>query len=458
MTPMNILGTLWRTARFGLLAGAAAIAILTAIMLWWALAPREQLLFGSLEEAEAAEIVAALEEWKIPHTIGDGGASISVPEDMVYALRMRLVSSGIPKGGHVGFELFDDSDFGVTEFAQRVNYQRALQGEIERTIAALPGVETARVHLTIRRPGLFVGDQEASKASVALSMRAEQALTRQQVRGIRSLVSAAVEGLSVDRVTVLDSDGALLAGGESSLSQRGIIARDDEETEIEARIQRRLSDLIGHAVGNAEYSVSVDVVLNYDTVREVNERPLGRDSGHAVVARKRVNTAGTSDEYGSGPSNEEIEYANGTTREEIVRAPGAIQRLSVAAILPSSLSDQDVDRIQTLIAAAAGIDEARGDRIEVSRIGLDLDLRGSDRGEESLAIGPAGSRHDPGAADSGESWQQWQLAAMLLTVGLLIGGLGVLLLQRKPAKWLPAEREAALGKMRAWLADGSLSP
>jgi flagellar M-ring protein FliF len=454
MSPLKFFNTLGRSARIGLLMGVAIIALSMAGALWWAFSPREQLLFGGLKEADAAEIVAALEEWKIPHAIVDGGTGISVPDEMVYAVRMRLVSSGIPKGGHVGFELFDDSDFGVTEFAQRVNYQRALQGEIERTIAALPGVETARVHLSIRRPGLFVGDQEASKASVALSMRAGQSLARQQVRGIRSLVSAAVEGLSVDRVAVLDSNGALLAGGEPASSPRGVVARDDEETEMEARIHQRLSDLIGHALGSDTFSVSVDVVLNYDTVREINERPIGREPGNLVVARKRVNTQGATDDDGKGPSNEDIEYVNGSVREEIVRAPGAIQRLSVAAILPSSLSDQDVERMRTLIAAAAGIVEERGDRIEVSRIGPDDSARGLMVDEvPSIANRTA---NDPRSTTIDDEADGWLWAAMLLTLGLTVGGLGALLLQRKPEDLSPGEREAALAKLRAWLADGSV--
>ena len=106
----------------------------------------------------------------MPYRFTDGGTGIEVPADQVYDTRMKLVSAGVPSGGHVGFELFDHSDFGVTEFAQRVNYQRALQGELERSIAALPGVELVRVHLTIRRPGLFVGQDDSSKASVAITM------------------------------------------------------------------------------------------------------------------------------------------------------------------------------------------------------------------------------------------------------------------------------------------------
>ncbi|TXH77760.1 MAG: flagellar M-ring protein FliF [Lysobacteraceae bacterium] len=453
MNPLTLFNTLQRPAKLGLLVGGAVIALLTALALWWAFAPREQLLFGGLKQSDAAEIVSALDEWKAPYRIVEEGSGILVPEDMVYALRMRLVSAGVPKGGHVGFELFDDSDFGVTEFAQRVNYQRALQGEIERTIAALPGVEDARVHLSIRRPGLFLGDQEASKASVALTMGAGQSLSRAQVRGIRGLVSAAVEGLSVARVTVLDSDGALLAGGVSGGQNESL--HEDQESEIEARIQQRVIDLLGQVLEHGEFKVTVDAELNFDTVREISERPLGRESGGALVSRRRV-LAQSEDEASSGtPPGEDIEYAHGTAREEVVRAPGGIERLSVAAILPPALDENEVDRIRNLIAVAAGIDETRGDRLEVSRLGRDEAVRAPMR----ASADSDGSRTDTIAGadprDAGARFDA-RLAAMFLTAGLLGGALSAFLVARRRERLRPAEREAMLEKLRGWLADGSL--
>lgn len=450
MNPIRFFNALKKTAKIGLLAGAAAILLLTAMSLWWALAPREQLLFGGLKQADAAEIVAALDEWKVPYSIVEDGTGIAVPEDMVYTLRMRLVSSGVPKGGHVGFELFDDSDFGVTEFAQRVNFQRALQGEIERTIAGLPGVENARVHLTIRRPGLFVGDQEASKASVALTLRPGHSLSRAQVRGIRGLVSAAVEGLPVDRVTVLDSDGAVLAGGGSGGPTAGYGMRDDEEAEIEARIQQRISELLGQVLDNGEFRVSVDAELNFDNVREVNERPIGREAG-VVVARRRVGAQDSERTDGAAPG-EDIEYAHGTAREEIVRAPGRIQRLSIAAILPPALSEQEVERIQSLIAVAAGIDEARGDRLEVSRLGRDPDTEQvAARTGDTVA-----DRADEDAVGAREAWRfDPTQAAIFATLGLLMGVIAAVALLRSRSRLPQAEREAMLETLRGWLADGS---
>ncbi|MFZ5636622.1 MAG: flagellar basal-body MS-ring/collar protein FliF [Pseudomonadota bacterium] len=452
MNPLKFYNALERGARVGFAVGAFAIVLLTAGMLWWLLSPREQLMFGGLKEVDAAEIVEALDEWKVPYTIVDGGTGIAVPEEVMYETRMRLVSAGIPRGGAIGFELFDDSDFGVTEFAQRVNYQRALQGEIERTIAALPAVENARVHLTIRRPGLFVGEQESSKASVAVTLRQGETLSRQQVRGIRSLVAAAVEGLNVQQVTVLDSSGALLAGsGGSPAAGQSLEAMDDSESQVEARIQSRVSELLGQVLDDREFRVSVDVELDHDSVRQVNERPLGSD---AVIARKRIHSLADQNDESARQSNEDVEYVHGTVREEISRAPGKIQRLSVAVILPTALDDNDVSRIESLVAAAAGIDELRGDRLEVSRLG---------RGE---AFDPRRAPLEETVAEAGEGptragFDPASLPALpkilfFVVIGLLLGVTIAIAIQKRPAALSATEREAVLGKMRVWLAEGNL--
>ena len=366
----NFYSSLDRSARLRLLVGFGLIFLLTVAGLWWAFKPRQQLLFGDLRESDAAEIVKALDQWKIPHRIVDGGSGIEVSADQVYETRMKLASDGIPHGGHVGFELFDNADFGVTEFAQRVNYQRALQGEIERTIAAMPEVETARVHLTIRKAELFVGDQEPSKASVALTLRPGAQITRQQVGGIRSLVAAAVEGLSPQQVAVLDSDGSLLGGTASGTAADGDLdARAETEASVEGRIRARIDDLLRPILLERDFHVSVDVALNFDTVRQVNDRLLAEGSdGNGLITHKHVSSSGSGEVSERSQNDEESDFAHGSMHEEIARAPGRIERLSVAVVLPRDLDDFEVERIQTLIAAAAGIDTTRGDRLEVSRL------------------------------------------------------------------------------------------
>lgn len=453
----NFFSSLARPARIGLLAGLGLVAVLTVALLWWVLSPREQLLFGNLREDAAAEIVQSLNEWKVPHTIIEGGTGITVPADLVYETRMKLVSAGVPRGGHVGFELFDDSDFGVTEFAQRVNYQRALQGEIERTIASLPGVETARVHLTIRRPGLFVGERETSKASVALTLHPGESLSRPQVNGIRSLVAASVEGLSSEQVSVLNSDGALLAGAGGDRQGIGFDERTDEELRFENRIQSRVSELLGQVLQDEEFRVSVDATLNFDSVREVNERPLAQgDGGNALLVRKRVNSSDAADSNGRSQNQEEAEFVHGTAREEISRAPGRVERLSIAVILPPSLDEQQVARIHSLVSAAAGIDTDRGDRLEVSRLGRDERWRTASRPlSPSVPIPPTQDTSIvAGLSDvHSNAWMKW---ALIAAFGLLLGVTVAIAAQRRPRSLKPSERDAVLAKLRGWLAEGSM--
>lgn len=460
MKPLDFLASLSAGARAGLLVGALLLAGLTGLAFWWLLTPRQQLLFGGLRENDAAEIVQSLNEWKVPHRIVEGGGGITVPEDLVYQTRMRLVSAGVPRGGHVGFELFDDSDFGVTEFAQRVNYQRALQGEIERTIAAMPGVQTARVHLTIRRPGLFVGQKETSKASVALTLRPGEALSRQQLRGVRSLVAAAVEGLSSQDVSVLDSDGALLAGGDGD-EAAGLEGRHEEESKIEERIRARVVELLGQVLTSEEFRVSVDASLNFDAVREVSERPLGQgDDGNGLLLRRRVNSAGSTGAEGRTQNNEESEFLHGTAREEVSRAPGRVERLSVAVILPPDLDEQEVARIHSLVAAAAGIDLDRGDRLEVSRLARGGAWRAAavprPSSTPAAAAGdePSAAAAIPVAATSRAAGKQWWLWGVVALIGVLIGVIVAMAAQRGPRKLKPDEREAVLAKLRGWLAEG----
>jgi flagellar M-ring protein FliF len=459
MDVRNFYTSLDRPARLRLLVGVGLIVLLTAAGLWWALTPRQQLLFGNLRETDAAEIVQALDQWKVPHRIVDGGAGIEVPADQVYETRMKLVSEGIPRGGHVGFELFDDADFGVTEFAQRVNYQRALQGEIERTIAALPGVETARVHLTIRKPGLFVGDQEPSKASVALTLRPGEQLTRRQVGGIRSLVAAAVEGLSPEQVAVLGSDGSLLAGAATgAIAEGDLDTRTEAETRFEGRIRERIEALLRQVTPDQEFHVSVDVALNFDTVRQVNERLLaGGGDGNGLLTHKRVSSSGGSEANARNQNDEEADFAHGSVHEEIARAPGRIERLSIAVLLPPQLDEFEAARIQSLVAAAAGIDAERGDRLEVSRVAS----RGGAMNGPSMPVHVAatspGNVAQPlvGNLLQRAAWSHWVLVGV---AGLLLGLIVAFGLQRRPRALLPHEREAVLGKLRGWLAEGSPLP
>ena len=346
-----------KSARTGLIAGGALILLAMAAAMWWLLSPSYQLLFGNLREADAAEVTKSLTEWKVPYRFSDGGAAIEVPADQVYDTRMKLVSAGVPSGGHVGFELFNEADFGVTEFTQRVNYQRAIQGELERSIASLPSVQMVRVHLTIRRPGLFVGQDETSKASVTVAMKPGEALTPQQVGGIRNLVASAVEGLTPGSVVVLGPSGVLQGGAGASSTQDGLMAQNEEQSGYEGRVQNRISDMLNEVFHLQSYRVSVDARMNFDKVHKVSERLLSQgQEGNGLLVRKRTSRTGTGAENTSTQTQDEYDYAHGTEREEVSSATGKVERLSVAVLVPPTLSSSEMERLRKLVFVAAGLD------------------------------------------------------------------------------------------------------
>lgn len=457
MKLMELFKGMGAAARAGFVAGALVIVAGASLALWWVLSPNYQLLFGGLREADAAEIAKSLKDWKVSYRFADGGRGIEVPADQVYETRMKLVSEGVPSGGHVGFELFNDSDFGVTEFAQRVNYQRAVQGELERSIAALPGVQSVRVHLTIRRPGLFVGQDDSSKASVVIGLAAGESLTSAQARGIRNLVASAVEGLSPSAVVVLGPGGVLQGGGSGDDG----VSRDqnEERNAFEKRIRENVNDLLGSVFRLQAFRVSVDVQLNFDKLHRVSERWIAQgDSGSGLVKHKRVTRTGGTGATGEAPATsnqEEIDYAHGSEREDLVKAPGGIERISVAVLVPSTLSSFDLERLKRLVTAAAGLDPERGDILEITPMVQFAEPRGN---EVALADAPpaldAGNQTAmvvrPGQASLPSAYWLVLVGAVCLVFGWWLSRMT----QPPPKRHRPEERDAILAKMRKWLAEG----
>lgn len=443
-------------SKAGLLVGIAVIVLGTAFALWWIFSSRQQLLFGDLRQSDAAEIVQSLDEWKVPHTFTEDGGGILVDEKLVHETRMRLVSAGVPRGGHVGFELFDNDDFGVTEFAQRINYQRALQGEIERTIAVMPGVEDVRVHLAIKRPGLFLAREEESKASVALTLAPGASLSGKQVGGIKNLVAAAVEGLSSEAVVVIGPGGMQLAGSVSEAGQ-DVSGQQEQSDQIAARLERRVADLLANALGNKDSAVSVDVRLNFDRVHKTSERLLAQPgSEHGLITKRQ--TGGMRPQEPGAPTglpDEQVEYAHGTEREEITMASGAIERLSVAVLLPAPTTGPEIDRLRLLVGAAVGLDTARGDHLEmaVAPAALSQPLKKGLEADESPA---AGTHVDKDLRLKRIGLPVWIGVAAI--AGMLIGLLLAKLLRRPSRSMNEQDSEALAAQIRVWLNGEQATP
>lgn len=437
-----------QATKIKILLGLCIILIGFTLAVWWIFVPAYKPLFSNLRESDAAEVVKQLDDLKIPYQFTQDGSGIEVPSDMVYDARMKLVSSGIPSGGHVGFELFNSTDFGVTEFAQRINYQRAIQGELERSIATLPGVDNVRVHLTIRKKGLFMTENDASKASVTVSMMPGEQLNSRQVSGIRNLVASAVDGLMPSAVIVLGPNG-VMAGGELQSEDGSQSLMSEDQSGYEARVRDRINDLLSQALKIGTFKVTVDARINKHKVKTVTEKiiPNQVDGKGHVIKRKisRTSVNGTNDFDQPVNAQEEFDYIYGKVLEEVSQAPGDIERLSVAVIVPDTMRASEIEKIKKLVSASAGLDSSRGDRIEVNTISSAMSQVKNDTSKADNL--------QPGVNQvQSKNWFSLNNLLMII-LGFMLGIIVILSLRSNDKKLSNEERMAMREKLKLWLAE-----
>jgi flagellar M-ring protein FliF len=449
---------LWNTwsprKRVVLIGGVACILLLAGLIGWWTMRTRYETLFAQLRESDAAEIATALDALQVPHRFADEGSTLLVPADAVYDTRMKLVAQGIPHGGSVGFETFKDADFGVTEFSQRVNYQRAIQGELERTISAISEVASVRVHLTLRRAGMFEADESPAKASVTLATRPDRSLTPRQVAGIQKLVASAVDGLQPEHVAVIGAGGVPLSSGAGGAGDQG-----EEQARVEGRLRQRVDAMLRETLGDdAAYSVSVDVRLNYDRVKQVSDRLLaqGKDGNGLVIHQKNSSThaapAAEGDPSRAGSGDAELDFAHGREQEEIERAPGRVERISIGVLVPYGTDTAVVSRLATVISAATGLDTQRGDRLDIAAVGAAH--RAAPAAPVRATSSPTIARAavtDVGIPGWDAPW--WVQAALGVTLVVAMTGVGFAVgrARRRVARLTLAERERLLADVQTWI-------
>jgi flagellar M-ring protein FliF len=364
-------------------------------------------LFTDLALDDSAAIVKDLDRQAITYEIKGNGTSILVPKEKVGRLRMKLAESGLPKGGGVGYEIFDKSDaLGATTFIQNINKLRALEGELARTIRALDRVEAARVHLVLPDRPLFSRDKVEASASIVLKVRGE--LEQQQVRAIRHLVASAVNGLKPERISVVDETGRLLADGASSDNPFGGGSGDERKLAYENRLRREVETIVNSIVGpgHARVQITADFDLNritqtsdkYDPDSRVvrssqtrEEQSGSSDSagGPVSVCNNLPGAGGNGNGNGNGNDNagksdtsrkteEIVNYEiSRTTKTEVTEA-GRVNRISAAVLVDgiytrtdkgelvyAPRSKEEIDRIAALVRTAIGFDAKRGDQLEV---------------------------------------------------------------------------------------------
>jgi flagellar M-ring protein FliF len=385
--------------------GAVTLALMAffAFLIMRATAPQMTPLFTDLSTEDSSAIIKDLERQGIPYDIRNDGAIVLVPKEQIARLRMKLAESGLPKGGGVGYEIFDKSDaLGATSFVQNINHLRALEGELARTIRALDRVQQARVHLVLPERPLFSREKAEPSASIVLKVRGT--LEPQQVRAIRHLVASAVNGLKPQRVSVVDETGRLLADG--SADETTGVSADERKLAFERHMRQQVESIVSSVVGPGHSRVQLTADFDFNRITQTSDK---FDPESRVVrssqTREEISAAGNGAAAGVSVGNElpgaNIQQDNQqprdqnrkseeivnyeisrTTKTEVIEG-GRINRISVAVVVDGLYvkndkgeltyqprSKEEIDRIAALVRSAIGFDAKRGDQVEVANLRL----------------------------------------------------------------------------------------
>jgi flagellar M-ring protein FliF len=369
----------------------ALLGIAAAVTFFTSKSDNYQYVFTNLSPEDSSEASAALQTAKIPFRLEAAGAALAVPASQVYEARLLLATAGLPRGGGVGFELFDRGDLGVSEFTQRVNLRRATEGELSRTIGRLTEVRSARVHLTLPEKGLFRDDERKASAAVVLNLFPGRTVGERELAGIRHLVASAVAGLTPQAVTIVDSRGTVLSTEPSWADTANRYAQ-----KLEQDLERRVVSLLESAVGAGAVVARITAALDtseIDRQAEIfdpeatalrSERKVAQsqnqDSGKGAIAGAAANQpleqpsspgGSTANSRGSSLLEDEIRNfeTSKTVTKTVTKAP-RVQRLSVAILVDGvkgkARSAEELNRLGELAKRAVGYDEKRGDQLEIT--------------------------------------------------------------------------------------------
>jgi flagellar M-ring protein FliF len=387
--------------------GVLGTAALIGALVYYGSQPEYGVLFSDLKPADAQAIVEKLKTANVQYKLTNNGTVVSVPSDRVTELRLQMASSGALSGGHVGFDIFDRTSFGATDFTQQVNYQRAIEGELARTIEGMNEVESARVHITQPHDSLYSEKTQRAKASVMVRMRQDRALSRERTEAVVSLVASAVDGLDPADVAVMDTQGRLLSsassagGGDAGAFSSHLEARRKLEAETAARIVSLIEPVTG--VGHVRSDVAAD--LDFSQVEQTEEKydpksqvirsqQTSQESrnasnggqGNVVGARANDPTLANPPVQTTKPATSGDQRVATTTNYEIDKTVkrttgggGRINRMSVSVVVDyktvsgvaTARTNDELTKIQNLVSAAVGIDTNRGDQIVVQTIPFD---------------------------------------------------------------------------------------
>ena len=414
-----------------LVAAFVTVVAIVGTSAWWVKTPSYALLFSDMDNDTAGQIISKLKTMKVSYELDEGGRGIRVPSDRVDELRIQLTSDGLPQSGRIGFEIFDKTQFGATEFLEQVNYRRALEGEIARTISTMSDVASARVHIAMGKDSLF-GEARPAKASVVLKLRGHRPLGEPTVNGISNLVAASVEGLRPEAVVILDSFGRPLARPQEDSNDPLGAAASERQQRLEQAMSQRVVALLEPVVGADRVRVNVSMKLNPASREETEERwdpnavvrsrqssadQATSQTAAGMVAGSRGNmppepkpqqapaptaqkgspaqataTPPPVPQVASGPgtsrSTETTNYEISRTTRHVIEPPGEVAKLSVAVIIDDDQvmkanaqgektvarkprTREELQKMQGLVAAAVGLEPDRGDQLTVENIAFD---------------------------------------------------------------------------------------
>jgi len=441
-------------------------------------------LFSNVAAEDAGPILAKLREAGAEYRLEDNGSTILVPSARVAELRIEMASAGLPKSGRIGFELFDKANFGASEFAEQVNYHRAIEGELERSVMSIREVEQARVHITLAKDSLYTESRESAKASVLIKLRHAAALSPQNVAAICQLTASAVPGLSPDQVSLVDTNGNLLnrprpnGPAEGADSDASLEYRKDVERDLQAKIAATLEPLLGAGHFRVGVSAIVDLTSGeqseevFDPTKSVMLTSQRTEDGPSVQAASGVpgvasNLPTPTAKAVTGASNyarhtENVSYQTSRQVKHTRLPSGTVKKLSLSVLVDHDLSWEGVgDKakrlvaapsaeklkvIRDLVAAATGLDTARGDQLVVEAFPFETTLTA-----EPMVFNPPAPAVPPTAQLPLPRWLQTLIRKNpLIPIGIGAGGLvalvlGLVVMRRKS--------QSARRRMEATAAD-----
>lgn len=407
-----------------MLAAAASIALIAGAWMW-SQTPDYRVLYSNVSDQDGGAIIGALQQMGIPYKISEGGSAILIPGGQVHEVRLRLASQGLPKGGLPGFEILENQKFGSSQFLEQVNYQRALEGELSRSIQSLSAVESARVHLAIAKPSVFTRERQQPSVSVLLNLHPGRVLATEQVSAIVHLVSSSIPNLPVKNVTVVDQHGNLLSAPKNDAEENGLNPSQLKYVqELEQNYARRIEAILTPITGPSNVHAQVTADLDFSRVERAEEtyKPNNHTAEAAAIRSEQKSESLSISQAEGGipgalsnrppaPAEAPIEVnaqagqatqtgkttptdsrKESTTNYEVdktvshIRQPtGRINRLSAAVVVnyrsqldeegnlvSTPLSAEEIEKITDLVKQAIGFNEARGDTLTVTNSQFNL--------------------------------------------------------------------------------------